>query len=238
MPLLTILRHSVSFRRFHLIVAAGAVLVGCDDRQADYRAPPSSHGTAVSHVDWASQVDAVRNGRSRGIAADLDRLGSSELQNLGQLSRLQSLELPRARCGDEIAAVLEALPELEVLVLGETTIASVGWDAIVGVAKLKRLNLAECAITDADLGKLSHLTELESLRLGSRRLTDGGLSEIAKLTKLRHLILRYAAVTDDGVVALAKLPKLESLYLEGTAVTERGERELLRLRPDLHIHFP
>ncbi len=133
---------------------------------------------------------------------------------------------------------IASLANLEVLALGETTIGNAGWRRLMSLTKLKRLNVAKCEIDDEALRGISSLADLELLRVGSSRLTNVGLAEIAKLPKLRHLIIRFAPITDAGLKPLADLKGLESLYLEGTNVTEAGERELLRARPDLHIHFP
>ncbi|MGC3970073.1 MAG: hypothetical protein QM775_22925 [Pirellulales bacterium] len=219
-------------------LAFAAFFIGCDSARDDYQRPATAPPAAARSEPWSAQVVEVRQGRRHSIVSDVTTLDETGRRELGELVALRELQLPQAKVGDEFVGVLKSLPKLEVLVLGESTIGGRGWDAIVELRGLKRLNLASCEVDDAALSKLLKLAELESLRLGSRRITDAGLTHVARLPKLRHLIIRYAPITDAGVVALAKLPWLESLYLEGTQVSEVGERELLKRRPDLHLHFP
>jgi hypothetical protein len=223
---------------FSIVIATCLAPAGCDSSRDDYHRSPTSQTAATTAASWESQLADVRDGRSTAIAGDFDALTAEQTRDLVLLDRLTELQLPRYPAIDEFAVGIAKLKALQVLVLGETAIGGKGWAAITGLTQLKRLNLASCNIHDADLAKLPHLAELESLRLGSPNITDVGLPHIAELPKLRHLILRQMPISDTGVIALAKLPRLESLYLEGTQVTEAGERELLRLRPDLHLHFP
>ena len=223
-----------------VLIAVALALGGCDapdgreNRSTEGPTPAATLQTAT----FDQQVAEVQNGQGTAIHADESTLSNAQLQTLGTLTTLTRLELPRAAIDDAAAKHIASLANLEVLALGETTIGNAGWRRLMSLTKLKRLNVAKCEIDDEALRGISSLADLELLRVGSSRLTNIGLAEIAKLPKLRHLIIRFAPITDAGLKPLADLKGLESLYLEGTNVTEAGERELLRARPDLHIHFP
>lgn len=215
-------------------------LLGCDapDGRESRRLGGTSPTAAAPTSSFDQQAAAVRAGQVTTIRAEESTLQAAQLQTLGTLIALTQLELPHAAVDDAFARQIASLPQLEVLVLGETTIGDDGWHRLTSLKKLKRLNVAKCEIDDAALRGISSLAELELLRVGSSRVTDVGLAEIAKLPNLRHLIIRFAPITDAGLKPLAGMTRLESLYLERTQVTEAGERELLRARPELHIHFP
>ena len=238
MPNVPILRPL--WARLGFATATVLALFGCDGPAAQEN---GSHGdnaaaAASSALSFDQQVAEVQAGRSTAIRADESTLSDAQLQTLGTLTALAQLELPHAAIHDDAAKQIASLPNLEVLLLGDTTIGNDGWRRLTSLQKLKRLNVAKCEIDDDALRGISSLADLELLRVGGNRFTDAGLAEIAQLPKLRHLIIRFAPITDAGLKPLADLKGLESLYLEGTQVTESGERELLRARPDLHIHFP
>lgn len=225
---------------FGFAMATVLTLLGCDapaapENRATGGASPAGASPVASFDQQAAEVLA---GRSTTIRAEESTLSDGRLQTLGTLTALTQLELPHAVVDDHAVRQFASLENLEVLVLGDTTISDDGWRRLTSLKKLKRLNVANCEIDDAALRDVSSWGELELLRIGSKHVTDAGLAEIAALPKLRHLIIRFAPISDAGLKPLADMKRLESLYLEGTRVTEAGERELLRARPDLHIHFP
>jgi hypothetical protein len=114
--------------------------------------------------------------------------------------------------GDADLAMLEALPAVEYLSLGDAQVTGPGLRHVGGLRQLKDLYLGGAVPKDQDL------QWLEPLR------------------QLRHLSLVNTDVTDAGLKHIEKLPQLELLWLDDTAVTVSGIADLKRKLPGLHVY--
>lgn len=121
--------------------------------------------------------------------------------------KLQALMLNWSPVKDSNLVYLSALPALEYLSLGNTSISDAGIRSI-----------AQCRnLITLDLG-------------GNHKITNKNLHELLKLKKLRMLIISNTAATFDGVMALKDLP-LTYLGLPGQNYTPEQMKALHRAFP-------
>jgi hypothetical protein len=53
---------------------------------------------------------------------------------------------------------------------------------------------------------------------------------------LRALHLIGVHVTDKSVNAISRIKPLETFYIDGGQITDQGFTQLIKMRPDLHLH--
>ncbi len=112
-------------------------------------------------------------------------------------------------------AHLDALTNLEDLLLGDTQITDAGMIHLKGLTKLERLELHDTKITDAGLVHLKGLTNIEWMSLSGFEITDAGLVHLEDLTSLEDLCLWDTKVTDEGVKKLREaLPNCDIHHLD------------------------
>jgi hypothetical protein len=90
-------------------------------------------------------------------------------------------------------------------------------------------------VTDAGLKELIGLARLRSLDLGHTQVTRAGLSELNALRQLQMLTLAGPTITDLDVGALAGVRSLKTLRLDLTKVTDQGVRKLQQKLPGINI---
>lgn len=144
----------------------------------------------------------------------LSLLGSHQLRELRQLPPLRtltSLSLNHSELGDEFDILVDTVPNLKNLSLGNC-------DWLVDLSPLSRLELQSLIIdessTVSDLRPLAGQARLWYLNVSRTRVSD--LTPLQGLTELRELWLTDCdAVTD--LRPLAALPNLKELHIEGIA---------------------
>lgn len=146
---------------------------------------------------------------------------------------------------EEIARLLQRLPELQVLSLPDGSVCEAAWTHLAGLRRLKILHLEGAQISSAGLAMLVevpleevdardtdiddtavvHLARIPTLtcvRLSGTRVSSRGLKALASLPKLETLDVSYTAVDEEGLSCLGGLKRLRSLDLGGTRVNSRG----------------
>jgi Leucine-rich repeat (LRR) protein len=134
------------------------------------------------------------------------------LRDLGQLSSLKELYVPRGAPSNDDLQYLAPLVQLEILNIG-LSLDDLGAEHLSKITSLKKLTFINenCAITDRGLKHLSKLSRLESLRVVGGQVTDAGLQQLAEMGSLRELELyEMPNVTEAGLNALEqKMPSLQ-----------------------------
>jgi Leucine Rich repeat len=139
---------------------------------------------------------------------------------------------------DADLAVLEQLPELEVLGIYPAEIDGHGLAHVVNLHRLKHLVLLQTQLNDAGMEQIGKMTTLEGLTVSRTRITDAGLVFLQRLINLKTLDIRNTEITDAGLQNLKSLMKLTRLDLRGTHVTREGVRDLQTLLPTCKIISP
>ncbi|TWT32685.1 leucine-rich repeat domain-containing protein [Blastopirellula retiformator] len=148
---------------------------------------------------------------------------------------------------DQELAIVDGLPELEVLDLRGAPITNQALVHIENLPKLQELYLGGSVITDVEQtlfrttitdDALPHITKLKTLRLLSLArtgVTDAAIPPLAELPNLETLFLVDVQVTDAAIDDLAKLKSLKHLYLHETPVTAEGVKQLQELLPETDV---
>jgi len=97
---------------------------------------------------------------------------------------------------------LKELTQLQTLALLGNQVTDAGVQHLIGLTQLQTLNLARTQVTDAGLAQLKGLTKLRMLYLSNTQVTDSGLEHLKGFTQLRTLTLLQTEVTDEGVKKL------------------------------------
>lgn len=134
------------------------------------------------------------------------------LSNVAGLTKLKTLNVPKARLTNKGMAHLENLKSLRSLVLTGAKIHGEGVTHLGGMTNLEILNLSGTSITDADMKVI------------------GGISSLSKL------FLNHTQITDAAIPSLLKLKHLQRLDLNGAKITAQGRQQLKSALPNLVIH--
>jgi internalin A len=176
-------------------------------------------------------VDAIGSVISVGI---YDSGTDADLARIGNLKRLQHLNVLGAKMTDDGLANLEGITGLRSLYLCYMPISDAGLDHLT-LKRLRWLSLQDTQITDASLARMGGLASLEYLSLNGTRITDAGLVHLKGLEGLTELSLENSAVTDAGLAHLRGLTGLKTLWLGGSKVTAECVQALRRSLPGLEI---
>ena len=142
------------------------------------------------------------------------RITSAGIANLGNLTRLESLNLYGNLLDDDSMDVLARL------------------------SNLRELDLSLIAISDAGLARVATLSKLERLELlfsegfAGPRVTDQGIEMLGRLRRLRSLNLIGAEITDAGLQHLSGLAQLKTLRLANTRLSAEA---IARLQLELPL---
>jgi hypothetical protein len=93
---------------------------------------------------------------------------------------------------------------------------------LIGVATLRRLDLANCAVQGEGLKHIAALRELREVNLTLTPVNDSGLKHLSALTELRVLGLASTQCTGTGFVYLRELRKLENVNFHFTPLNDAG----------------
>ena len=183
-----------------------------------------------------------------------DPITDQATKSIGELGKLESLDLSQTDITGAGLKNLESLAELTSLDLRETDITR--FPRLKGLSKLKSLNLHGTKIGDDDMRNLTVFPKLEALDLSKTRIRGTTLDDLktetqglnrpsaegsavatprapllARLASLRRrsLDLSGTKIADDGIERLAELKELNNLDLRATAVTDKGVAALQRL---------
>ncbi len=179
-------------------------------------------------------------------------VGDADLLAFAGWPRLNNLDLSSTRITDAGLAHLRGMGGLLSLGLDDTAITGAGLEnlgpmpqlleirlsrtrvadltPLVGLAKLRRLDLSQTPITDSGLAPIVKLAGLRTLIIENSRITQAGLIPLQNLKNLTVLDLSGSWITDSGAEALAKVPNLTELYLPNSAITDAGVAQLRQIK--------
>ena len=182
---------------------------------------PSAPGTPGWRRWVAEHVDVDLT--SSVVQASLSpRCGDSEMAQLAQFDRLESLDVGGASVTDAGMASLGRLTRLRFLYLQDLPITDAALVHLEGLTGLEILSLNRTPVTDAGLVHLKGLPKLRTLELASTQVDDAGLASLEGLARLGSLWLNRTKVGDAGLAHLSRLPRLVQLELDSTWVTDAG----------------
>ena len=142
-------------------------------------------------------------------------------ESLAALHALHALHLENLPVTDNALVVLDGLPRLEELNLGDTKITA---QALIphlrALAQLRSLDLDHIEMADADAGALvAAAPGLDTLTVAQDELTDAGIVPLVDLPRLAQLSLAFDDATDVACAKLAAAPRLVAVNLSHTQIT-------------------
>ena len=178
-------------------------------------------------------------------------LRPEQLQQLGNLSSLEHLNLDRTPIENPDFSWVSQLANLRTLLLSGTGAGGTCIPFLAGLHRLEDLHLADCKISDHDAQAIWRFVGMKAVNLGKCPITDRALEGIGRSSvlaslsvpdtgisdegvetlvaealrtgqKLNFLTLRSCRITDKALVRLASLSSLTFIDLYGTEVTPEG----------------
>lgn len=167
--------------------------------------------------------DAIFHLRRGGSIPDVTE---KHLPKLVKLHRLHELRLIGAPLGDDAAAIIARMPQLERLDLSYTRLTDAGAENLRALRDLRTLSLAGTQVTDAAFVSVANISFLERLDCGDTSTGDEGVEKMAALRELKALNLSSTHVSDAAMKSLAAMSRLTDLHLYDTKITDLGMAEL------------
>ncbi|HEY1068754.1 MAG TPA: hypothetical protein VGE52_21705 [Pirellulales bacterium] len=189
---------------------------------------------ALAKVD--AQLERVAAGAESKVDLSEVTANDSLALRIAALPNVSEVTVERSQITLHGLRALVALPNLAVLVLGDTKVNDAGLAELASCKNLVRLNIAGGEMSDEAIGVLATLPKLELLRVISDRFTGAGFAGLAPCKSLTYLIVGGEKVDDSLLTAVEPMRNVRGLYLLGTNVTDEGLYRLQQARPDLHIH--
>ena len=153
------------------------------------------------------------SGRVTSLALDFNGLGGTIPPALGQLTRLQRLDLGGNQLTGVIPPELGKLTLLQELELGGNRLSGGIPSELGQLTKLQRLELVINALSGMIPPELGKLTLLQELELGANRLSGGIPPELGQLSRLRKLGLAANQLRGKIPPELGRLTQLQRLSL-------------------------
>jgi Leucine-rich repeat (LRR) protein len=175
---------------------------------------------------------------SRIVGIDLSYtwIGDTDLDRIGRLKDLRSLELSFVRVTDRGIERLRDLPNIDRLNLHSAEhITDFALTYLRGWKNLRWLDLGGTDITDIGVELLSDFKSLESLDISGTQATDNGIEFLAALPRLRELKIGGNVMTAGALMALRVLPNLVSLDLSGVQRRNSGSWQVSITDLDLEL---
>ena len=142
----------------------------------------------AAHTSQATRLDLAAND-----------IGVEAVRLIGQMPRLQQLNVQRNRFGDAGVQALFPMPALETL------------------------DLSECGLSEDATVWLTRLERLRSLDLSINNIGDTGCAVLARhwrfVVHLREMKVSGCGIGDNGLLFLAELPALETLDVSFNNIT-------------------
>lgn len=172
------------------------------------------------------------------VAVHFESASDATLAAVGKLPAVGSLKIDDASlCTEKGFAVLRELPNLQVLVLGRSTVTDRIAATIGDMKTIQELYLGQSRLTDAGLAVLKPLAGLRSLDVYDDKVSDAGLKHLAAFAQLEELNLAGTKVSDRGIAALAGIKSLKKVQLNRTEVTRAGISKLELAHPKLTVRY-
>jgi len=136
------------------------------------------------------------------------------------------IEARRGELNDESIRLLQHLPKLEWLEIGNSFITQEGMKYLGKCTALKRLYIHDISLEGEELEWISNLKKLEALSLQRTQIDGKFLKHLSTVDTLKVLNLSGNPITDQDMSQIARFKKLEVLALADTQITGLGIGEL------------
>jgi hypothetical protein len=189
---------------------------------------------AACQLLWGLDVAAFRlakkavtdvSVRPRGWAP----AGDWVLSCVAPLKGVKNLWLAGCNFSPEALERLQTHSQLEWLDLSHSSLDDAGLARLVGLTRLRGINLSLTKLTDACVESLLRFSNLETLFLCETHVTDRGLRALGSSWRLRMLDLKKCTITDEGARRLSEMLNLEYVRLDDTKVSDHGVAALANL---------
>ena len=162
---------------------------------------------------------------------DLREVGR-RIQELGGAFADDSIDGPQTTLSERICRILfRAVPSIISIDFSDAPIADRDLRFVMGLRRLRSIDLSRTGVTAEGLRFLQRLPSLEVLVLAETPMGDEACDELIGCTQLRRLDLRKTSVTDGGLRHLYLLGHLRVLNLEGTLVSPEAMAEFQDRHP-------
>jgi hypothetical protein len=159
-----------------------------------------------------------------------DSLDPSSVNRLTAFSGVAALELTFTDYGDrEVAALLAAMPDLQVLGLGATAVTDRCLQDVVQLGELRVLELNDTALTRDGVEQLRNCRSLEELYIGGTAISEKGARALADLPRLRVLYVHRTNLSNEALNELVRSESIEELSIGETRIDVQGFANLKRL---------
>lgn len=147
----------------------------------------------------------------------LDRTGVTDAAlRVTPSPALVELYVSRTKITDAGLVILDQLPALEALGLGEIQVGDLTINRITKMAGLRTLVLSQATASNGGLATLGTLRELERLYLDNTGADDVTVVGLAPLRELRALHLANSQVSEDALPVLRTFTQLDELTIGDT----------------------
>lgn len=182
-----------------------------------------------------SKIDGSGFSKLAGLSLFFLNLTNSEVtdENLNGIvksvgGKLSTLQLDGSRITDEGLIVLQGVPNLAVLGVGETEVTPQGLSELMKKRRLPSLSLRDLPWKMSDLASLPLGVNCRHLELSGWKIGDDDLKSIPDLPALDGLYLCGCGISDAGLTELARFPWLTYVRLDQTKVTLSGVLQLAK----------
>ncbi len=168
-------------------------------------------------------------------------LTDTELSQLKGVDRLNLLAINWSKpLNADTIARLDALPQLNYLIITGDNPDPAIWNALLGLKKLKTLDLQGMTISAQRAQSLKTLSNLTGLGLTFMKseVVESLLPTVVELTQLDQLLLRKSGVTDAALPHIIRMPNLKFLNLEGARITDAGLDQLAAVKGLAKLEIP
>ena len=194
----------------------------------------NANRTKITDQDLALLADFTQ---MTDLSLEKTTIGDAGIAHLGNLRRLEWLNLFQTRISDNSLQLLARIGSLQHLPIGETNVTDAGLVHVGKMKQLEYLGLRGNDVTDDGVKHLQNLVRLKGLHLGETRISDAGLMHLQGMTRLQKLWLDKTPVTNNAIPRLARLTRLRELHLAKTKVTSDGAERLRSLLPRCAVLF-
>lgn len=157
-------------------------------------------------------------------------LSSDQLSQLARFKKLETLKLGNCKVDDSAILAIAQLQFLRVLNLPQTTASDQHLEVLGKLPNLELLRIGVEAIENAEDSDNSNAEKIG--------ITSKGIAEFCGATQsLRFLHTIGIPLDSTAIDAIIRVESLESLYVDGIELEDGLAEQLLKRRPDLHMHF-
>ncbi len=192
---------------------------------------------AVGYDRTIEQMQAMTWLRLQKYSIEMVQLITDDnLRHLKVLTNLEQLTLPR-QIGDAGMANIVGLHKLRDLNIYDSKITDASMGYIKNLKDMQKLIISANDIGDAGVAQLAGLTNVTILNLSSTKISDAGIHHLTSMSGLQKLFLFRTNITDAAVPDLLKFKHLDRLNIQATGITPAGYQQLQAAMPGVEINY-